>query len=569
MDRGSDTARRRDGCLNVWTAVVFLTAMLFGVVPDEAVTDTNTGNWTTDLATANDTDANVMVMATGDDVTDNVTPDGQTTDSMISDEDTNKTLWVTNVTGIDIKGADYAVTSTAASSAKTSATNDTENDTDNDVSDALCGILDEFPSPNFWYKYTREQATEALCKCAGICVAASTQSPEEVRAKMWEKSNVLSDRNWPRFLAVTIVFSTIFIIGFVGNALTISCLTCWLKVKSSTFLFILSLACSDILLLTVCLPMKALELFYLNDLLRGPACVLTYFIRDFSLACSVLTLTIISFERFYAICYPLKAQFRCSTTRARILIVITWVLSGVLCTPTVLIMKSYYNSLTYTNICIAVTVNYLWVQLYYIYMLILLYLAPLGVMCYTYTGSCLALYRSAVSARNMQGDGRTKSEVTTTDSVSSSKGTSPEPSSGGTDKAKGSDKSAEEKSEGSIQARIKVMQMLVAMLVVFVVCWGPMLFYQVLKEFDIKPKKDEDIYRLTVQTLAFFNSSLNPYFYMAMSSQFRHQFRKRFGRCLGLKAPPGGDTTVATSSTMSSRYQSSVYSTTASGKSRI
>ncbi|XP_071116942.1 QRFP-like peptide receptor [Haliotis cracherodii] len=536
----SDTVRWRGRFLNVW--IVFgLSVMSFGVVP-ETVIDSSTGNWTQNPDISSDvTDANMTLMPTGDDVTDNnVTADDQTT-------------------GINIKASDYVDTTPAASVADT-ASNDT------DGLDALCSILDEFPSPNFWYKYTRDQATEALCKCAGMCVAASTQSPEEVAAQMWELSNVLSDTNWPRFLAVTIAFSVIFLTGFIGNAMTIACLTCWLKVKSSTFLFILSLACSDILLLVVCLPMKALELFYLNDLLSGVACIMTYFIRDFSLACSVLTLTIISFERFYAICYPLKAQFRCSTRRARILIVITWLLSGLLCFPTVFIRKSYYNSLTYSYICIAISENYLWVQLYSIYMLVLLYLAPLAVMSYTYTGSCLALYRSAVSARKMQGDGRTKSEVTTTDKVSS-KDASSAPSSGGTDKAKGSDKSGEDKSEGNIRARIKVMQMLVAMLVVFVVSWGPMLFYQVLKEFGIKPRQNEDIYRLTVQCLAFFNSSLNPYFYMAMSSQFRHQFRKRLGRCLGLKALSGGDTTVATSSTMSTRYQSNVYSTDASGKS--
>lgn len=91
---------------------------------------------------------------------------------------------------------------------------------------------------------------------------------------------------------------------------------------------------------------------------------------------------------------------------------ITWLWAGLTLTIlnaqsfSYLLQKSYYNSLTYSYICIAISENYLWVQLYSIYMLVLLYLAPLAVMSYTYTGSCLALYRSAVSARKMQGDGR-------------------------------------------------------------------------------------------------------------------------------------------------------------------
>lgn len=43
---------------------------------------------------------------------------------------------------------------------------------------------------------------------------------------------------------------------------------------------------------------------------------------------SILTILAISFERYYAICEPLKAGYVCTKTRAMIICVVCWVVAG-------------------------------------------------------------------------------------------------------------------------------------------------------------------------------------------------------------------------------------------------
>lgn len=50
-----------------------------------------------------------------------------------------------------------------------------------------------------------------------------------------------------------------------------------------------------------------------------------------SVSVSVLTLSCISVERWYAICYPLK--FKTSTTRVRTIIILIWLIAFVILTP--------------------------------------------------------------------------------------------------------------------------------------------------------------------------------------------------------------------------------------------
>lgn len=43
---------------------------------------------------------------------------------------------------------------------------------------------------------------------------------------------------------------------------------------------------------------------------------------------SILTILAISFERYYAICEPLKAGYVCTKTRAMIICVVCWFIAG-------------------------------------------------------------------------------------------------------------------------------------------------------------------------------------------------------------------------------------------------
>jgi 7 transmembrane receptor (rhodopsin family) len=56
--------------------------------------------------------------------------------------------------------------------------------------------------------------------------------------------------------------------------------------------------------------------------------------QNVSAICSVLTLTAMSIERYYAIVHPMKAQYLCTVSQAKKVISATWVLSFILAMPT-------------------------------------------------------------------------------------------------------------------------------------------------------------------------------------------------------------------------------------------
>ena len=82
--------------------------------------------------------------------------------------------------------------------------------------------------------------------------------------------------------------------------------------------------------------------------------------------------------------------------------------------------------------------------------------------------------------------------------------------------------------------------MLVAVVVLFAVSWGPILFNNVLVAFGVleqlhlgwlKPM------RQVFWLLAYLNSSLNPIVYGFMSKNFRESFRNTMWRCV-MRRPP-------------------------------
>ncbi|XP_070182824.1 cholecystokinin receptor type A-like [Littorina saxatilis] len=88
--------------------------------------------------------------------------------------------------------------------------------------------------------------------------------------------------------------------------------------------------------------------------------------------------------------------------------------------------------------------------------------------------------------------------------------------------------------------RKQVVKMLVAVVVLFAVCWGPILFNNVMVAFDVleqlhlgwlKPM------RQVFWLMAYINSTLNPIVYGFMSKNFRESFRNTVWRCV-LRKPP-------------------------------
>ncbi|KAL6103487.1 uncharacterized protein ACO6RY_02874 [Pungitius sinensis] len=138
-------------------------------------------------------------------------------------------------------------------------------------------------------------------------------------------------------VCVTVIYIPLMLFGLLGNILTI--LVVWLRphMRSSTYLYLSSMAVSDLLILLL-LPLDLYKLWRprpwpLGDL----ACKLTMFLSECCTFCTILHITFLSLERYLAVCWPITAKTLLTRRRTRALIGCLWLGAAVSAAP-VLIM---------------------------------------------------------------------------------------------------------------------------------------------------------------------------------------------------------------------------------------
>uniref|UniRef100_A0A8C3A1U4 Growth hormone secretagogue receptor type 1 n=1 Tax=Cyclopterus lumpus TaxID=8103 RepID=A0A8C3A1U4_CYCLU len=158
---------------------------------------------------------------------------------------------------------------------------------------------------------------------------------------VWNKSKSISDKNISIFhilVCVTVIYIPLMLFGFLGNTLTI--LVVWLRphMRSSTYLYLSSMAVSDLLILLL-LPLDLYKLWRprpwpLGDL----ACKMTMFLSECCTFCTILHITFLSLERYLAVCWPIMAKTLLTRRRTRTLIGCLWLGAAVSAAPVLLMV---------------------------------------------------------------------------------------------------------------------------------------------------------------------------------------------------------------------------------------
>ncbi|XP_067851962.1 trace amine-associated receptor 1-like [Heptranchias perlo] len=124
------------------------------------------------------------------------------------------------------------------------------------------------------------------------------------------------------------IFSTlaIIIVGtLLGNLLVIASIAYFTKLQTPTNAFILSLAAADFLVGIIVMPFSMVKVVF--GWYFGKTFCKIHTVMDVMLCTSsIMNLSCISFDRFYAVCYPLKYRFRMSQKRVTVLLLICWIL---------------------------------------------------------------------------------------------------------------------------------------------------------------------------------------------------------------------------------------------------
>ncbi|XP_053681634.1 cholecystokinin receptor type A-like [Sabethes cyaneus] len=120
------------------------------------------------------------------------------------------------------------------------------------------------------------------------------------------------------------LYSVIFLLAVIGNSLVILTLVQNKRMRTITNLFLLNLAVSDLFLGVFCMPFTLVGTL-LRDFIFGEVmCKLLPYLQASSVAVSAWTLVIISVERYYAICHPLRSRRWQTLSHAYRLIALIW-----------------------------------------------------------------------------------------------------------------------------------------------------------------------------------------------------------------------------------------------------
>ncbi|KAF7995618.1 hypothetical protein HCN44_006725 [Aphidius gifuensis] len=340
----------------------------------------------------------------------------------------------------------------------------------------------------------------------------------------------LNNYEWSELAPALVVYSITFCLGLTGNLVIIASTLCP-KLRplpsTPTNIFLGGLASADLILITFCIPVKIAKLFSYTWTMGLFLCKSVHYMQSVSAICSVLTLTAMSVERYYAIVHPMRAQYTCTISQARRIVMVTWAASFLLAIPMLFTQRhKAVGEKVPAFWCVRDSDSVTIWRLHELYMLLLVLVIPLVVMAFCYTAICWEIW--LVMKRRYHMTSRHALSPTVNNNAVNGESIAM------TDRRRDGDRSRRSRSRrGDARTEIEsrtmkqVVKMLVAVVVLFAICWSPMLIDNVLTSYGILPRLKHDTSKhlnTIFQLMAYFNSCINPIIYGFMSKHFRESF---------------------------------------------
>ena len=219
-------------------------------------------------------------------------------------------------------------------------------------------------------------------------------------------------------------------------------------------------------------------------------CKALLYVMPVSIAATVLTMLIISIDRFYAVFFPLRRKlFR----KPRFLSAIIWILSLVLMIPYAFYSEVDFNNRRNAYLCLQFSSRadpYV-VKVFHICLFVLLYALPLFIMAALYVLICRKLWLRKIPG-NLSSSNQAVMEM----------------------------------------SKRKVVRLLAIIVVVFALCWFPT--YVIHYFWFVRPKQGQQL-PIGVQFVFFWlahaNSAINPCLYILLNDSFRRELIATLAFC--------------------------------------
>uniref|UniRef100_A0A3Q0RXY1 Opioid receptor delta 1 n=1 Tax=Amphilophus citrinellus TaxID=61819 RepID=A0A3Q0RXY1_AMPCI len=133
-------------------------------------------------------------------------------------------------------------------------------------------------------------------------------------------------------VCITALYSLICVVGLVGNVLVMYGVVRYTKMKTATNIYIFNLALADALA-TSTLPFQSAKYLMSTWPFGELLCKLVIAIDYYNMFTSIFTLTMMSVDRYIAVCHPVKALDFRTPAKAKLINVCIWILSSAVGVP--------------------------------------------------------------------------------------------------------------------------------------------------------------------------------------------------------------------------------------------
>ncbi|XP_078584072.1 G-protein coupled receptor 54-like [Branchiostoma floridae x Branchiostoma japonicum] len=289
---------------------------------------------------------------------------------------------------------------------------------------------------------------------------------------------------------VPLVFSIITLVGVTGNGLVIYVIARYGQMKTVTNYYLLNLAVVDLSFLLCCVPFTAI-IFATNDWMFGSfMCKFVFYFMQVTFTATGLTLAALSLDRYYAIIHPIGSMYYRTPRTAFLVNAVVWAAAFVLASPVAVAYQQWEGNFqgprTY---CTDHWSNQNWRKAYWVIMVVLCFVIPLAVCTFTSAHVFHRLWKKSASQPLVTSN-----------------------------------------QHRALMRKRKVCRMVVAVVVIFTICWAPNHIINLWVLLDDNFPETWVMFGVKVAALclSYANSSINPIIYAFMGENFRKRFKKAF-----------------------------------------
>ncbi|XP_023659555.1 thyrotropin-releasing hormone receptor b [Paramormyrops kingsleyae] len=308
----------------------------------------------------------------------------------------------------------------------------------------------------------------------------------------------------------TLLVAVICGVGIVGNVMVILVVLTTKHMRTPTNCYLVSLAAADLMVLTAAGLPNITESLYGSWVYGYAGCLCITYFQYLGINASSCSITAFTIERYIAICHPIKAQFLCTLSRAKKIILAVWLFTSLYC-----VMWFYLSDtaqIVYKDVTIVVCAYKISRNLYLpIYFLDfgIFFVVPLMLATVLYGLIARILFLNPLPSDPKENSKKKKAATPQMKKMQSYRNCS-------------------RSSSTTATSRRQVTKMLAVVVILFALLWMPYRTLVVVNSLLEQAYLDA-WFLLFCRCCIYLNSAINPVIYNAMSQKFRAAFRKLCG----------------------------------------